>query len=89
MGLFTPGKIRVSLYTLEKAMKKCMEEHSSTHSCIITDIVIMGENHPDNVWAREKGYPEHFMMVEFEYDSAGHVAGYGIDNDGNASCFYD
>lgn len=90
MGLWTPGKLRVSLYVLTQAAIKCRQEHTgSTMEPLITDVVHMDYDHPDNIYARQAGRKQHDLMVEFEYDEEGHRAGYGIGADGIADCFYD
>ena len=75
MSLFTAGKFRISIPCIEKAAKKCAEDHGVNYQPIITDVF-----YSDG---------DDCVVIEFEYSADGYRAGYGIDADGNASCFYD
>jgi hypothetical protein len=75
MALFTAGKFRISIPCIEKAAKQCQKDHGSDCQPIITDFYY------------SEG--DDCVVIEFEYDVRGFRAGYGIDADGNASCFYD
>ena len=92
MGLWEPGNFNVPMQALVELDKKVWQDYRDCDHVAITDIIMMDENHPDNVWAKEHNYPQHFACIEVEYSYSGFRAGYGIRNtiDGEyeASCFY-